>query len=464
MVTATTVAGATATIDDAAIAELRGRIAGGVIEPGDAAYDAARRVWNGNIDRRPGLIVRCSGTADVLAAVRFARAHNLMVAVRGGAHNAAGHGTIEGGLLVDLSPMKGIIVDPAARTARAQAGVLWKEFDRECQAFNLGTTGGTVSNTGIAGLTLGGGVGWLMGKHGLTVDNLLSVDLVTAQGEFVRASATEHPDLFWALRGGGGNFGIATAFEYRLHPVGEVVLGGMVVHPLQAGREVLRFYRDFCATLPDAAEALAALVTVPNGPPAVALILGYNGPLDEGERVLAPARAFGTPMLDAVQPMPHAVRNTIIDEPNAIHGIHRYWKSGFARDLNDRLIDTMVEGAANFTSPLSAMLLVYIHGAATRVSPTATAFGLREAQWDINAVSQWEDGAGSAGHIAWTRALWGRMEPYLQGSAYLNHLGMDDQPEKVRASYGPNYDRLLAIKRQYDPTNMFRLNANINPA
>ncbi len=463
-INATTLSGSTVTLADSGVTELASRLQGGLLRPGDDGYEAGRHVWNGNIDRHPALIARCTGVADVMAAVQFARANNLLVALRGGAHNAAGNGTCEGGIVIDTSPMKGIQVDPGQRTARAQAGVVWREFDREAQVFNLGTTGGTVSNTGIAGLTLGGGVGWLMGKHGLTVDNLLSVDLVTADGSFVRASADQNPDLFWGLRGGGGNFGITTSFEYRLHNVGPVVLGGMVLWPLPAARDVLRMYRDFCQTMPDEAEAFAGLLTAPGGPPVVAVITGYNGPIAEGERVLAPIRSFGQPIMDVVGPMPHAVRNTILDDPNAVHGLQRYWKSGFSPDLSDTLIDTMVDAAGQFPSPLSAFLMVNIHGAATRIDPAATAFGMRSPQWDVNLVSQWTDPSQSAAQTNWTRGVWGRMEASLANSAYINHIAGDDRPEKVRASYGANYDRLLALKRRYDPANMFRLNANINPA
>jgi FAD/FMN-containing dehydrogenase len=364
--------------------------------------------------------------------------------------------------VIDLSPMKGIRVDPDARTVSAQGGVLWRELDHETQAYDLATTGGTVSNTGIAGLTLGGGLGWLMGKHGLTVDNLISVDLVTADGEFRKASAKDNPDLFWALRGGGGNFGIVTSFEYRLHPVTQV-LGGMVIYPLDQARDVLRFYRDFCSTLPDEAEAYAALLTAPQGMPVAALILGYNGPIAEGEKVLAPARRFGKPVADVVAPMPYAARQRMLDEPNATHGLQRYWRSAFTEQISDGLIDVMVEGASSFSSPLSALLFFHMHGAATRVSPLATAFAPRRTQWDFDAIGQWADAGQSATHTGWVRALWTKLEPHLKGSAYVNHLAADDRPEKVRASYGDNYARLRALKAAYDPKNLFRVNANIAP-
>jgi FAD/FMN-containing dehydrogenase len=301
-----------------------------------------------------------------------------------------------------------------------------------------------------------------MGRHGLTVDNLISADVVTADGAFRKASEKDNPDLFWALRGGGGNFGVVTSFEYRLHPVTEV-LGGMVLFPLDQARDVLRFYREYCRTLPDEAEAYAALLTAPQGMPVAALILGYNGPIAEGEKVLAPARRFGKPIADLVGAMPYAARQRMLDEPNATHGLHRYWRSAFTEQISDGLIDLMIEGASGFSSPLSAFLLFYIHGAATRVSPTATAFALRRTQWDFNAIGQWTDASQSAAHTRWVRSLWTTLEPHLKGCAYVNHLAADDPPEKVRASYGENYSRLRALKATYDPKNLFRVNANIAP-
>jgi FAD/FMN-containing dehydrogenase len=302
-----------------------------------------------------------------------------------------------------------------------------------------------------------------MGKHGLTIDNLLSVDIVTADGRFLAASEEQHPDLFWGIRGGGGNFGIVTSFEFRLHPVGPLVLGGLVIHPLERAKEVLRFYRDFSSKLPDEAEAYAALLTLPEGVPAVALLLGYNGPIDEGERILAPARFFGEPIADLVQPMPYNARQAMLDQGNSVHGIQRYWKSGFTDTVSDELIDTLVEAAGAFSSPMSAILFFNFHGAATRVATDATAFGLRGDKWDLNLLSQWMDAAESERHIGWTRKVWGQVEPLISGSAYTNHIAGDDRPEKVRASYGANYDRLVALKRTYDPENLFRLNPNISP-
>jgi hypothetical protein len=450
-------------IDATHLENLRQSFRGELIQSGHAGYDAARRVWNGNIDRRPGLIARCTGVADVQRAVEFARLHGLRVSVRGGGHSAPGYGTNDGGLVIDLSPMKGIHVDPRNRTVRAEGGVLWRELDRETQVFGLATTGGTVSNTGIAGLTLGGGLGWLMGKHGLTIDNLISADIVTADGAFHQASSTDNPDLFWALRGGGGNFGVVTSLEYRLHPVPQV-LGGLVLYPLEQAQAVLRFYRDFCPTLPDEAEAFAALLTAPQGMPVVALLLGYNGPLEDGEKILAPARRFGKPLADLVGPMPYTARQTMLDAPNAEHGLHRYWRSAFTEQISDELIDAAVDGAARFTSPLSALIFFYMHGAATRPLPAETAFAARRAQGDFDAIGQWSDAATSDQHVAWVRGLWTRFEPHLLGKAYVNHLAADDRPETIRASYGENYTRLRQAKAVYDPANLFRMNANISPA
>ena len=445
------------------IGALRSSVRGGVVLAADAHYESARRVWNGNIDRRPALIARCNGVTDVQHAVNFACRHGLMLSVRGGAHSAPGYGTNDGGMVIDLSPMKGITVDPAKRTARAEGGVLWREFDAATQVHGLATTGGTVSNTGVAGLTLGGGLGWLMGKHGATVDNVILAEIVTADGQFRRASAIEHADLFWALRGGGGNFGVVTALHFRLHPVTQV-LGGLVLHPLDRAVDMLRFYRDFCRTLPDEAEAYAALLTSPEGVPMAAMLLGYNGPVEEGERILAPARQFGQPAADLVAPIPYGARQTMLDAPNAEHGLHRYWRSAFTEQISDDLIKVMVEGAGRFSSPLSAFFLFHLHGAISRVPATETAFGARAIQWDFDAIGQWADGAESAGHIAWVREIWGLLEPHLQGSAYINHIAADDLPEKIRASFGVNHQRLRTVKALYDKANLFRINSNISPA
>jgi FAD/FMN-containing dehydrogenase len=444
------------------ISALRSGLRGPVLLAGEEGYEAARRVWNGNVDRRPAAIVRCMNAADVRQAVVFAREHDLLVSVRGGGHSAPGYGTNDGGLVIDLSAMKAIRVDPARQTARAEGGVLWRELDAATQAHGLATTGGTVSNTGIGGLTLGGGLGWLGGKHGLSIDNLVSAEVVTADGQLHKASAGSNPDLFWALRGGGGNFGVVTAFEYQLHPVSSV-LGGMVLYPLAQAGAVLRFYRDLCPTLPDEAEAHAALLTSPAGVPVVALLLGYNGPAERGEEVLAAARRFGTPLADMVAPMTYCARQSMLDVPFAEHGLHRYWRSAFTAHISDALIDGLVAAAAKFSSPLSSLLLFYVHGAAARVPTAKTAFSARRAQWDFDAIGQWAEGSQSGTHIGWVRDTWKRVEPNLEGSVYINHVAADDLPEKVRASFGDNYQRLRQLKTRFDPANMFRMNANIPP-
>jgi FAD/FMN-containing dehydrogenase len=455
--------GKTASTGPEQIAALRKEVRGGLILIGDTDYESARRVWNGNIDRRPALIVRCACPADVQHAVRFASTNGLLVSVRGGGHSAPGYGTNDGGMVIDLSPMKTVNVDPVRRTAQTEAGVLWGEFDTATQAHGLATTGGTVSNTGVIGLTLGGGLGWLMGKHGASVDNVIEMDVVTADAQLRHVSATDHPDLFWALRGGGGNFGVVTSMTFRLHPVGQI-LGGLVLHPLDRAADMLRFYRDFCTTLPDEAEAYAALLTSPDGAPVAAMLLGYNGPLEEGERVLAPARKWGQPLADMVGPMSYAARQAMLDAPGGVHGLHRYWRAAFTEQLTDGFIDMLVEAAGHFSSPLSALFLFNVHGAVTRVPGDVMAFGARRAQWDFDAIGVWDNGMESATHIAWVRELWGRLEPHLKGSVYVNHIAADDRPEKVRASFGENHRRLREIKAIYDGNNLFRVNSNVAPA
>jgi FAD/FMN-containing dehydrogenase len=450
-------------VAEEAIESYRGSLRGALLRPGDEGYDEARTVWNGNIDRYPALIAKCNGVADVIAAVNFARENQLLVAVRGGGHNAAGHGTCDGGIVIDLRPMKGIRVDPLRRIATVEPGCTWAELDHETLAFGLATTGGTVSNTGVAGLTLGGGEGWLMGQHGLTCDNLLGADVVTADGQFLHASATENPDLFWGLRGGGGNFGVVTTFEFQLHPVPPMVIGGLVVHPIEKARELLRFFRDFSRDLPDEADAACALLTMPDGTRVAAMILIYTGDLTEGEKVLAPAREFGPPVADLVQPMPYAVRQRLLDDGVSAHGVQRYWKSAYDVTFGDEVINELATAAEDFSSPMSVLVVFHLHGAAARVLKDATAFALREPQWDINAIAQWTDRAESEQHIAWVREAWSRIEPHTNGNAYVNHLAGDDRPEKVRASFGSNFERLAALKGRYDPANLFRLNPNISP-
>jgi FAD/FMN-containing dehydrogenase len=454
-----------AVIGDEEIEALQADLRGGVLRPGDGDYDAGRRVWNGMIDRRPALIAGCAGSADVIRAVDFARDHELLLAVRGGGHNVAGSGVCDGGLVIDLSRMKGIRVDPASRTVRAEGGVTWGEFDAETQAFGLATTGGQVSTTGIAGLTLGGGYGWLARSFGFSCDNLLSVDVVTADGHLVTASAEEHSDLFWALRGGGGNFGVVTSFEFRLHEVGPTLMAGPIFYPLAAARDVLRFYRDIAPPAPDALTCLLALVTSPEGAPLAALIPAYVGPLAEGEAALRPLRAFGSPVADLVGPMPYQALQSMFDASFPV-GRRSYWKSGFLRGWDDGAIETLVEHFARVPSPYSGVLAEHRGGAAGRVAPDETAFPHRGLLYNLVITAEWDDPADDQINIRWARELWAALQPFAHDAVYLNYVADegDEREARVRAAYGANYDRLVELKRKYDPTNLFRVNHNIRPS
>ena len=457
-----TLEGSKRALDATTVDELRSRMRGPVLAAGDDGYDAARRIWNAMIDKRPGLIARCAGAADVLEAVRFAASHGLLVSVRGGGHNVAGTAACEGGLMIDLSPMKGIHVDPAARTAWAQPGVLWQDFDHETQAFGLATTGGVVGETGIAGLTLGGGVGWLVRKYGLACDNLLAADVVTADGQLRRATANENAELFWGLRGGGGNFGVVTAFQYRLHPV-PAILGGLVIHPRAAARDVIRFHRDFVATAPEELTSYVALLTAPDGLPVVGVATCYCGDLREGERVLAPLRKFGSPLVDQMQPMPYTGMQGLFG-PSFPWGNRNYWKSSFLRELPDAAVDAVVTQADRGQSPLSAVALEYYGGAASRVPAGATAFPHRASIYNLIVLGQWREAAEDRIHIGWARDLWDAVQPWASGAVFMNALGDDASPNAVREAYGANYARLAALKAAVDPKNLFRLNQNIAPA
>jgi FAD/FMN-containing dehydrogenase len=452
--------------------QLRQVIDGEVIRPGDRAYDDARKVWNGAIDRSPAAVVRCAGVSDVVAAVRFARERDLLVSVRGGGHGVGGHAVCEGGLVIDLSSMKMIAVDPGQRTARAGAGVLWGELDRETQAFGLATTGGVVTHTGIAGLTLGGGIGWLMRKHGATVDNLLSAELVTVEGDVVTASGDEHTDLFWAIRGGGGNFGIVTSFEYRLHRVGPQVLAGPIFHALDDAPEVLRFYRDFIADCPDelttvfnlrSAPALPLLPSELHGRPVAIIMVCYAGPIGEGEIILRPLQAFGSPLRDAVGARPYTDLQSMFDA-TVPHGWHYYWKSSELPRLSDGAIETLVEHAAVQTSPLSYCITFQLGGAMSRVREEETAFSQRDAAHNVNINGVWtEDDEESERHVEWTRRFHGALERYASDRVYVNFLG-DEGASRLRSAYGDEkYERLAALKERWDPSNFLRHNQNIEP-
>jgi FAD/FMN-containing dehydrogenase len=444
------------TIVDKFEAGLRGQL----LRPGDNAYDEARKVWNGMFDRRPSLIVRCAGTSDAVAAVNFARNNGLQVAVRGGGHSFPGHSVCDGGLVIDLSSMQAIRVDPAARTARAQAGAKWLHFDHETQAFGLATTGGTASDTGIAGLTLGGGLGWLSSKYGLTVDNLISADVVTADGKLLTASATDNPDLFWGLRGGGGNLGVVTSFEYQLHPVGPRILGGMALYPLAKAKEVLRFYREFTKEAPDELTTYAGFLNPPDSATMAALICCYCGPIEKGEEVVRPLKAFG-PVQDLLGPMSYAVQQCLTDAALPT-GSYYYNKAGSLSDLTDQAIDVFMEYVANKPSPLSAVMMQTVCGAASRIDVEATAFAHRKLPYAPVIISQWRDAADSEKNVAWARDFWKALQPFTGGGVYVNDLGQDDE-NRIQLAYGINYERLAAVKKKYDPDNFFRLNANIKP-
>jgi FAD/FMN-containing dehydrogenase len=459
-------------LEETAIQEFAANFRGELIRPGDEGYDDARTVFNSMIDRHPALIARCSGVADVIAAVNFARENELVVAVRGGGHSVPGYAVCEGGIVVDLSPMKGVWVDPDTHTARAQAGVTWGEFDRETQQFGLATTGGRVTHTGIAGLTLGSGSGWLERKLGLTCDNLISVELVTADGQFLKASESENDDLFWGLRGGGGNFGVATSFEYQLHPIGPIVLGGMVLHPFSRAKELLRFWRDYLDTAPDEVGTAPAIFTAPPAPfvpedmkgqLVAGLIVCYAGSPEEGEEWIRPLKEFGPPEVDLVQPMPYTVVQSLLD-PSQPPGRRNYWKAENMNELSDEAIETLVDYAATLASPFSFVVLEPKGRAISRVEEDETAYGGRDAAHSLYAFSMWENPAEDEANITWTREFMRAMEPFITPGISLNFTSDQDQ-EKVKDFFGRNgkYQRLISLKNKYDSNNLFRLNQNIKP-
>jgi FAD/FMN-containing dehydrogenase len=444
-----------------ALNEFRQRHRGDLITAEDPRYEQGRRVWNAMIDRRPAVIARPRGAADVIAGVQFARSSKLPIAVRGGGHSIAGRSVCDDGLVIDFADMKAIRVDPVANTVRAEPGLRWTEFDRETQAFSLATTGGTIGDTGIAGLTLGGGFGWLEGKFGMTVDNVLGADVVLADGRLVHAARTEHPDLFWAVRGGGSNFGIVTSFEYRLHEVGPMIIGGLVLHPFPRAKEALKFFAELLRTAPDELVAAAVLMTGPDGQKACGLAVAYPGDLAEGERLVAPLKQFGPPVLDVIGPMPYVAQQALIEAampPNVLN----YWKAEFLRDVTDDVIETAVDAYSRVPSPMSSILFFPIRGAASRVAPDATAFPHRHG-FHLGIYSLWRDPTQNDANIAWVRQTWTAVQPFIAGGVYVNELGEDEGEDRVQMAYGLNYARLRQIKAKYDPQNLFSLNANIAP-
>lgn len=452
-----------ASISDAAI-RLAGTFSGQLLRPADPDYDDARRVHNGLVDKRPALIARCHGTADVVDAVRLGRDLGLEVAVRGGGHNVAGRATVDGGLMIDLSPMTGIHVDPRRRTLRVQGGANWAQVNRETQLHGLAVTGGVVSTTGVAGLTLGGGLGWLMSKHGLALDNLRSVELVTAAGDVLQVSAEHNTDLFWAVRGGGGNFGVATSFEFRLHPVGPMVTGGLVAHPFDAARDMLRFYRERTASLPDEQTLFGGLIHAPDGSGTklAAMVTCHCGSPAAAEAAMLPLKQFGSPAVDALGSLPYCQLNSMLDAAYP-KGACNYWKSSFLARLSDDAIDMMIECFARCPTPMGQLLLEHFHGAATRVGVSETAFPLRGEGYNFLVLAEWMDPELSDRCIAWARQTYSAMAPFIGGGRYVNYLGDDEDGTPVSAAYGPNYRRLREIKAKYDPENFFHLNQNITP-
>jgi FAD/FMN-containing dehydrogenase len=441
-----------------------------LIMPFDPEYDEGRSIWNGMVDKRPAMIAKCVNVDDIKNCVNFARRNDLLVAIKGGGHNVAGRAVCDGGLMIDLSQMNAIIVDPAERTARVESGATIGELDVETQKFGLATPVGIVSKTGIAGLTLGGGNGYLGRKHGLTIDNLLSVELVTAKGDFISANETENSDLFWALRGGGGNFGVVTSFEFKLHEIGPELMTAKVFYPIEDAKQVLEFYREFTSNAADELAAYALIVTVPPADPfpeslqgktAIVLLVSYAGSLDDGKMALEPLEKFGNPFLRVIMPTSFVELQTSFDK-SAPHGIRNYWKAHYIDHLSDEAIDVLIKHTHGIPGPLTVIGFEPFGGAITRVEESATAFPQRSASYILGLFSGWIDSEDDEKNINWTRELYNKMTPFTSGGAYSNYLDNDDS-HKVSASFGANYSRLQEVKNKYDPNNFFRLNQNIIP-
>jgi len=458
-------------LDETSLNEFRSLFAGQIILPDDSSYEDARGIWNGSIDRRPAAIARCTGVADVVAAIRYARSTGLQAAVRSGGHSFPGLSLCDGGIVIDLGSMKGIRVDPAGRTARAQAGVVLGELDRETQAFGMAVPAGIVTTTGLAGLTLGGGIGWLMRKYGLTIDQLLSVDLVTAEGEFVKASEDENADLFWGVRGGGGNFGIVTEFEFRLNPLGPTVLAGPIMWPIENAPEVLRFYRDWIEDAPDElttiivnrkAPPLPAIPQEIHGKRVIIVTCCYAGPIEDGEKVVAPLRKFGTPLLDLCAPKPFVAHQSMFD-PSFPRGLFYYFRASDVDRLSDEVIDIIVDHSMRLESPMSSLPIFHLGGQVGRIGEDETAFSGRATGHTLNPNGITRDEVGFDEEREWVRGLYAALEPH-RTSVYVNFL-MEEGEERIRQAYGAKkYDRLKELKKRYDPDNFFRLNQNIPPS
>ena len=454
-----------APFDPSIVSPLADRFSGQILLPGDAGFETARRVHNGMIDRRPAVIARCLGNADVVDALAFALEHDLEIAVRGGGHNVAGRAVCDDGMMIDLSLMKGTWVDPKRRRIRVQAGVTWGEFNRATQLHGLATTGGAVSSTGVAGLTLGGGLGFLMGKHGFTIDSLTSVELVAANGEVVQASNEENDELFWGLRGGGSNFGVVTNFEFALHPIGPTVHGGLIAHPFDAAKEVLGFYRDLTANLANELTIAASLTHAPDGSgkKLAALLAAHCGSPDDATSALKPIKDFGTPIVDHLGPLSYTALNQMLD-PSFPKLAFNYWKSCFIDELSDAVIAILVEQFARCPSPMSKLIVEHFHGAALEPGPSATAFPHRSAGYSILIISQWRDGNHNERNIAWAKETYDRLAPSTRDGAYSNYMDDDESMARVKQAFGDNFPRLQKLKDRYDPTNIFHRNQNIPPS
>ena len=449
-------------LDRSAVKNLADGFSGDVLLPEDADYETTRRVHNGLIDKRPAAIARCATTEDVAAAVRFATGSGLEIAVRGGGHNVAGRSVSEGGLMIDLSRMRAVSVDAEAKTARAQGGALWSDLNTAAHEHGLAVTGGVISSTGIGGYTLGGGLGWLMSTQGLAADNLIGVELVTATGEVLQVDDESHPDLMWALRGGGGNFGVATALTFRLRHQ-PMVVGGLIVHPIERAGDMLRFYREAAEKCPDELTVFAALVHAPDGSgmKVAGMLVCHTDP-DRADADLTPFLEWGPPVMVEVGPMPYPVMNTLLDEGYP-KGALNYWLSSFTTGITDELIDTVVKRFETVPSPMSAILFEHFHGQVTRIDPTATAVPHREPGWNLLVPSEWMDPSNTVRNIEWTKDTFAAVTEQLRNARWLNYLGDDQADDAIRAAYGPNYERLRDVKRRYDPGNVFHLNHNIAP-
>lgn len=447
-------------MDETALRRYGGLLHGALLRCGDEAYESCRHVWNARIDRRPPLIARCADASDVINTVRFAREHDLLVSVRGGGHNVAGKAVHDGALMIDLSSMKRVCVDSVRRTVRADAGLTWRELDRETHKHGLATPGGTAPDTGIAGVTLGGGIGWFSREYGLSCDNLLSVDIVTADGRFLTASAYDNPDLFWAVRGAGPNFGIVTSFEHRLHPVTSFV-AGQLVYPIEQARAVFRFFAEYSLQLPDQMSTLAGLVTTPTGDQPFIIVVSYHGDERRAERLLRPLRRVAQPVKDSVTTRSYLGVQALLEDPKP-RRLRAFWQSHFFSAISDEAIDTTIAGFRTVPSRKTAVTFQQTGGAVKRVAPNATAFCHRSAEYDFAVTSCWASEAADQENIEWTDALGTTMQRFSTGGVYVNNLG-DETPDRVRTAYGSNYPRLARLKRVYDPTNFFRLNQNIEP-